>query len=227
MSLIREWEKPDWTKKLWGNDHRLLLGVTGGIASGKSTVAAMLEELGAPIIDFDILSREVVEPGRPAWQDIIDFFGEQVLSKDLTLDRARLREIVFRDEAKRKKLENFIHPRAVAEFARLVHVYAERNPEAIIQTVVPLLIEINLQSSFHHLLLVYIPEKEQVRRLIERNGFSEEMAMNIISSQLSIEKKKEYCDLILDNSGTLAETREQVGKLWEKLRDTQRRRTSR
>ena len=102
------------------NPHRLLLGVTGSIGTGKSTVAKMLEELGAPIIDFDVLSRIVVEPGKPAYQDIVSFFGEQVLAEDKTLDREKLREIVFRDMEKRKKLESFTHPRIREAYAEQV-----------------------------------------------------------------------------------------------------------
>jgi len=210
--------------RLQGNDNRLLLGVTGGIASGKTTVAKMLEELGAPIIDFDVLSRVVVEPDKPAWQDIVNFFGEQVLKEDRTLDREKLGEIVFRDMEKRKKLESFIHPRIGLEFNRLVEEYAASDPNAIIQAVIPLLIETNMHPLFHNLLMVYIPEEEQIRRLIERDGHTEEMAMNIIRSQLSIEEKKGYCDLIIDNSGTLEETRKQVEELWEKLKKIQRER---
>ena len=95
---------------LRGDDNRLLLGVTGSIATGKTTVAAMLEELGAYTIDFDVLSRVVVEPDKPAWKDIVAFFGEQVLAEDRSLDRTKLRQIVFKDLEKKKKLESFQHP---------------------------------------------------------------------------------------------------------------------
>ena len=205
-----------------GNDNRLLLGVTGSIATGKSTVAKMLEELGAPIIDFDVLSRLVVEPGTPGYKDIVAFFGEQVLQEDKTLDRDKLREIVFSDMEKRKKLESFTHPRIGEEFFKLVVEYTSKDPNAIIQVVIPLLIEISMQPLFHNLLMVYTPEEEQLRRLIERDGNSEELAKNIINSQMPVEDKKGYCDLIIDNSGTLEETRAQVEKLWEQLKKIQK-----
>jgi dephospho-CoA kinase len=210
--------------RLRGNDNRLLLGVTGGIASGKTTVARMLEELGAPIIDFDVLSRIVVEPDKPAWKDIVAYFGEQILKEDRTLDREKMRDIVFKDMEKRKKLESFIHPRLGAEFARLVEQYAAQDPNIIIQTVIPLLIETNMHPIFHHLLMVYVPEEVQVKRLVERDRSSEEMARSILRAQLPIEEKKMYCDLVIDNSGTLEETRQKVAELWETLKDLQRRR---
>jgi dephospho-CoA kinase len=211
-------------EELRGNDRRILLGVTGGIASGKSTVARMLEELGAPIIDFDLLSRVVVEPGKPAWQDIVSFFGEQVLLPDQTLDRKKLSEIVFRDMEKRKKLEGFTHPRIHGEFVRLVKEHTARNPAVIIQVVIPLLIEVNLQYLFHKLLLVYIPQETQILRLMERDGISREMAQSILAAQLPIDEKRAYADYIIDNSGSLEETKKQVQEVWEKLKDFQKSR---
>jgi len=202
----------------------LLLAVTGSIATGKTTVAKMLEELGAPAIDFDVLSRVVVEPDKPAWRDIVSFFGEQVLLEDRTVDREKLREIVFRDLEKKKKLESFIHPRIGEEFLELVQRYVNQNPNAIIQVVVPLLIETNMHPLFHNLLMVYAPEEEQKRRLIERDKMTEEMALNMIRSQLSAEEKKAYCDLLIDNSGSLEDTRGQVEALWTRLKQIQQER---
>jgi dephospho-CoA kinase len=211
-------------KKLRGNDNRLLIGVTGSIATGKTTVADMLEKLGAKTIDFDMLSRVVVEPGKPVYNDIVAFFGKQVLRKDKTLDREKIRDIVFRDLEKKKKLESFQHPRINEEFLKLVEHYTGEDPDTIIQAVVPLLIEANMQPLFHHALMVYATEEEQKRRLIERDGLTEEMALNMISSQLSVEEKKGYCDLIIDNSGSLEETRKQVEDLWKKLKKIQKNR---
>jgi len=206
---------------LRGDDNRLLLGVTGGIATGKTVVAEMLEELGAYTIDLDVLSRVVMEPDKPAWKDIVSYFGEQVLLEDRTLDRDKLREIVFRDFEKRKKLESFTHPRIGEEMLKLVQQYTKDDPSAIIQVVIPLLIEVNMHPLFHHLLMVYAPEEVQKKRLIERDGMTEEMAMNMIRSQLSVEEKKGYCDLLIDNSGTLEETQKKVEDLWGRLKKIQ------
>ena len=215
----------DFIKMLRGNDDRLLLGVTGSIATGKSTVARMLEALGARTIDFDVLSRVVVEPGKPAWEDIVAYFGKQVLNEDQTLDREKLREIVFRDLEEKKKLEGFLHPRISEEFVKVVDAYTRDDPQVIIQAVVPLLIETNMQAFFHNILMVYATEAEQKKRLMARDGCSEEMAMNMIRSQISVEEKKGYCDLIIDNSGTEEETRKQVEKLWKKLQKLRKERT--
>jgi dephospho-CoA kinase len=211
-------------EELRGNDRRILLGVTGGIASGKSTVARMLEELGAPIIDFDLLSRVVVEPEKPAWQEIVSYFGEQVLLPDKTLDRKKLSDIVFRDPEKRKKLEGFTHPRIHQEFVRLVKEYTARDPEVIIQAVIPLLIEASLQYLFHKLLLVYIPQEKQIQRLMERDKTSRETAQSILAAQLPIDEKRAYADFIIDNSGSLEETQKQVKEVWQKLKAFQKAR---
>jgi len=208
-------------KSLRGNDNRLLLGVTGSIATGKTTVARMLEKLGAHTIDFDVLSRVVVEPGKPAWQDIVAFFGKQVLHKDKTLDRDKLRDIVFADLEKKKTLEGFQHPRIFEEFVKQVEQFAREDPDAVIQAVVPLLVEANMHPLFHHVLMVYATEEEQKRRLIKRDGITAEMAMRMIESQLSVDEKRGYCDLVIDNSGSLEETRKQVERLWKKLQKRQ------
>lgn len=209
-----------------GKDNRLLLGVTGGVGSGKTAVAHMLEELGAATIDFDVLSRLVVDPGKPAWKEVVAYFGEQVLLEDKSLNRKKLAEIVFRDIEKRKKLESFIHPRVHEEFVRLVKEYAAKDPSVIIQAVVPLLLELNLQYLFHKLLVVYIPEEVQIERLMERDRISREMATNMLKSQLPMEEKKGYADFIVDNSGPLEETRRQVKEIWEKLRKIQKEQPS-
>jgi dephospho-CoA kinase len=207
-----------------GKDNRILLGVTGGIASGKTTVARMLEDLGAPIIDFDLLSRVVVEPNKPAWKEIVAYFGEQVLLEDKTPDRKKISQIVFHEPEKRKKLESFIHPRVYHEFARLVKEFTAKDPNAIIQGVVPLLLEANLQHLFHKILLVYIPQEMQAERLMKRDRISREMATNILNAQLPIEEKKGYADFIVDNSGTLEETKRQVKEVWKKLKQMQKER---
>lgn len=208
-----------------GNKERLLLGVTGSIATGKSTVADMLEEMGGKIVDFDILSRLVVEPEKPAWKDIVSYFGEQVLQEDKTLDREKLREVVFRDIEKRKKLEGYTHPRIGEEFFKQVEAYTQEDPKAIIVVVVPLLIETNMQALFDNILMVYSPVETQFQRLLERDGNTEELSMKIIQSQMGVDDKKGYCDLVIDNSGSVDETRNQVKKLWTKLKKIQKRKT--
>jgi dephospho-CoA kinase len=201
-----------------GKDNRLLVAVTGGIASGKSVVSKMLEDLGAPIIDYDVIAREIVEPGKPAWKDIVACFGERVLRQDRSIDRKNLSDIVFRDPEKRKQLESFTHPRIIEEGARQSDEIARKDPDAIIQVAVPLLIEINLQDRFHKVLLVYVPRETQIERLMKRDGIAREAAESILKAQLPIDEKLRHADFVIHNEGTLEETRRQVEQVWEELK---------
>jgi len=214
----------DQMETIRGKDNRLLLGVTGGIATGKTTVVNMLKELGASVIDFDLLARQVAEPGKPAWQEIVAYFGEQVIQEDKHLDRKKLSDIVFRNIEKRKKLEGFTHPRIHAEFVKQLNEIVEKDPDAIVQVDVPLLIESNLQYLFHKTLVVYIPEEKQIERLVARDGISKEEAANRLKAQLPIEEKVGYADFVIYNDKSLAETKKQVEELWENLKKIQKER---
>jgi dephospho-CoA kinase len=205
-----------------GRDNRLLLGVTGGIATGKSTVVGMLREKGAPVIDFDLLAKKVVEPGQPAWKDIVTYFGEQILQEDRTLDRKKLADLVFRDIEKRKKLESFTHPRINEEFIKELNEIVSRDPNAIILVDIPLLIELNLQYMFHKLLVVYVPTELQIERLMKRDGINREEALDRLKAQLPIEEKVGYADFVINNAGSMEETQQQVDELWEKLKQIQK-----
>jgi dephospho-CoA kinase len=195
----------------------LTLGVTGGIASGKTTVARMLEELGARVIDFDRLARQIVEPGEPALKEIAAFFGDGVLGSDGRLDRRGLGRLVFQDEKKRKELERITHPRIVAVFHAQVRAMAEKDPPLIIQAVIPLLFEANLGHLVHKVLLVYIPREMQVERLMSRDGVSREAAENVLQAQWPIDEKIPLSDFVIRNDRSLAETRRQVEALWEEV----------
>lgn len=199
----------------------LLLAVTGGIASGKSTVSRMLEELGAPLIDLDVLARQVVEPGEPAWKEIVEFFGPGILLQDGRIDRKKLSDIVFQDVEKRKKLENLTHPRILEEMRRQVDEIAAGDPDAIIQIGIPLLIELNLHDRFHKVLLVYSPQDLQIKRLMDRDRISKEAAENILRAQLPIDEKIAYADFVIHNEGSLTKTKRQVEEVWRKLKEEQ------
>jgi dephospho-CoA kinase len=201
-----------------GKDKRLLLGVTGSIGTGKSTVADMLKELGAPIIDFDVLARDVVLPGEPAWKDVVEYFGKQILEEDDSLNRKALSDIIFNDMEKRKKLEAFTHPRIQEKFILQLEEITSGDPNAIVQVVIPLLIELNLNYLFHKLLVVYTPQEIQIKRLAARDQISEAEALNILQSQISIDEKLEYADYVVENDQSLDYTRKQVEELWEKLK---------
>ncbi len=212
----------DQLSAIRGKDNRLLVGVTGGIASGKTTVANMLADMGAAVIDFDIISRQVVEPDKPAWKQIVDYFGKQVLQEDRCLDRKKLSEIVFNDLEKRKKLEGFIHPQIQVEFVVQLNDIAADDPDAIVLVVIPLLIELNLQYLCHELLVVYVPNEKLTERLAQRDGISEREAANMLSSQLPIDEKVGYADFVINNEGSLEDTEREVKKLWEDLKKQQK-----
>ncbi len=204
-------------KKVKGDGRRTLIGVTGGIASGKSTVSMMLTELGSPLIDFDLIARQVVEPGTPGLAKIVDYFGRQVLADDGSLDRKKVSDIVFGDMEKRKKLESFTHPPIYEEFFKQADAIAAENPEAIIQVSVPLLIELNLQYLFDKILVVHVPAEVQEERLAQRDNISSEEAANIMKSQLPIAEKLQFADFVIDNSQALDATRSQVEAIWHDL----------
>jgi dephospho-CoA kinase len=204
-------------QKVKGDGRRTLLGVTGGIASGKSTVSEMLAELGSPLIDFDLIARQVVEPGTEGLAKIVDYFGRQVLAEDGTLDRKKVSDIVFGDMEKRKKLESFTHPPIYEEFFKQADAIAAENPEAIIQVAVPLLIELNLQYLFDKILVIHVPAEIQEERLAQRDNISSEEAANIMKSQLPIAEKLQFADFVVDNTGDLDYTRSQVEKIWHDL----------
>ncbi len=177
-----------------------VLGVTGGIASGKSTVSAMLVERGAPLIDFDVLARLVVEPGRPALKAIVAHFGKEVLHGNGTLDREKMSDLVFNNPDQRRKLEAFTHAPIYAEYGRQVKRLAIEHPGAIIQAGVPLLMEMNLQTLFTKVLLVYAGPAQQVARLKARDGISNTTALKILASQLPIDEKVSRADYVIDNT---------------------------
>ncbi|MBN1652446.1 MAG: dephospho-CoA kinase [Deltaproteobacteria bacterium] len=195
----------------------LLIGITGGIATGKTTVAEMLSRLGSPLIDFDLLARVVQQPGKPAFRDIVSFFGTNVLRPEGDLDRKKLSQIVFQDEHKRRRLEHFTHPRILKEYRKQITRLTSEKPAAIIQIVVPLLIEADLQHMFDKLILVYVAQEEQLRRLMKRDGISKPRAQRILAAQLSIEDKRRYADYVIDNSLSLEHTQKQVERLWRQL----------
>lgn len=203
------------------NDNHLLVGVTGGIASGKTVVAKMLEALGAPLIDFDVLARQVVEPGKPAFTQIVDYFGKEVLQEDGALDRKKLSRIVFRDTERRNQLEGFTHQPIYEEFLKRMSDITEQDAEAIIQAVVPLLIEKNLQSMFDKVLVVYVPEEQQIERLVKRDGISRKEAAHMLKAQLPIDEKLAYADFVVNNEGSMEETKRQVEEVWRELKRLQ------
>jgi len=190
-------------------DSPFRIGLTGGIASGKSTVADMFADLGVPIIDTDVIARQVVEPGRPALAEIRAAFGDHVIRADGTLDRQALRAVVFADPAKRKALEGMLHPRIRAEAAR--QSAAADGPYQIV--VVPLLAESPMRRDMDRILVVDCSEDVQLARLLARDNETEQQARRIMASQASREERLRIADDVIRNDGDRADTERQVRSL--------------
>jgi len=190
-----------------------LVGLTGGIATGKSTAARFFAEAGAVVIDADLLARRVVAPGSPCLEEIRREFGERVLRPDGSLDREGLGAIVFSDARRRARLNALVHPRVAAEAEREIQAAHARDPEALIVYDVPLLFEGGMEGRFDRVVVVYVPREEQLRRLRLRDGISEEEAEARLRSQLDIEEKARRADEVLDNTGSVESLGRQVVEL--------------
>jgi dephospho-CoA kinase len=188
------------------HDKPLRIGLTGGIASGKSTVADMFADLGVPVIDTDVIAREVVRPGQPALAEIREAFGDSVIAADGTLDRSAMRAIVFGDDGARRRLEAILHPR-IGE-ATLEQADAGGGVYQVI--VVPLLVESSLRGFVDRVLVVDCDEETQIARLLARDAESETQARRILAAQSSRSERLAIADDVVTNDGDLQDTREQV-----------------
>lgn len=195
----------------------LKVGLTGGIATGKSTVSEWFRQKGAKIVDADQVARQVVEPGTEGSRQIRDRFGDRVFRATGELDRKALREWVFRDATALKDLNQLLHPLIIRQMKAEIQEAQEEAPDRPVILDVPLLIEERLTHLADTVVLVYIPEELQLKRLMEREGISEEEAGRMIKAQMPIEEKKKFADVLIDNSGTRADTEGQVDALWETL----------
>ena len=195
-----------------------LIGLTGGIASGKSTIARRLAELGAVHLDADAIAREVVEPGTPALAAIAERFGERILAADGSLDRAALGALVFADEESRLALNAIVHPAIQAVTTARVREAGERDPDAVVVYDVPLLVEAVGYLPFDLIVVAEAPAEERLRRLVEIRGLSTEEARRRISAQASDEERRAVADVVIDTAGTVAETVAQTDELWRSIR---------
>jgi dephospho-CoA kinase len=195
----------------------LLVGLTGGIATGKSTVSGMFAHLGARLMDADLLAREVVLPGQAPYQAIVREFGPDVLQEDGHLDRKRLGAIVFADPERRKRLEAITHPAIRTRQARLLAAYEEEEFEGIVLWDAALLFEWGSAAGMDRTVVVYADEATQLRRLMARGGSTEEEARARIRSQMPVAEKARLASHVIDNSGSRAETERQVGEVYRNL----------
>jgi len=191
----------------------LLVGLTGGIATGKSTVSTMLRGLGAEIIDADLLARQVVEPGQPAWREIVEEFGRDVLSPDGTLDRKKLGAIVFADPARRRRLEAITHPAIRARVKARVDELAARDFTGLVFYDAAILIEALGHQDMDRIVVVMTDETTQVARLRGRDGTDDAEGRRKIASQMPLAEKAKLADYVIDNSGDREATAEQIRRV--------------
>ena len=191
----------------------ILVGLTGGVATGKSTVAKMFKRRGAVVIDADELAREVVKPDKPAWRQIVKMFGKTVLNPDRTLNRRELGAVVFGNRTKLRQLEQIIHPRVAREQARRTREAARTDPTAVIIYDVPLLFEAGIDKRVDKIIVVTADRKSQIARLRKRNGLSQAEAIRRINCQMPLAKKIQRADHVLNGTFSRPSLRQQVGQL--------------
>lgn len=192
-----------------------IIGLTGGIATGKSTVSSILRELGAVVIDSDEIAHEIMEPGQPAYKDIVDTFGPAILAPDGRIDRTALGKLVFEDPTARFTLNNITHPRVAARFKEKLK---ELPPDTrVVVWDVPLLLEAGLDRGVNEVWVVWVDEETQIKRLMERNHFTREEALARIRAQMPLEEKMKRADRLIDNRGTVEETKSIVTSYFKEV----------
>lgn len=196
----------------------IIAGLTGGIASGKSTVSGFLSDAGAQVIDADQIAREVVKPGTPGYDAILAFFGRTILMPGGDIDRKRLGEIIFNDPDKKARLDAIVHPLVFERSAERIAQIAAQTPDAVVIMDIPLLFEAGMESDLAEIIVVYIPEKLQLERLMNRDGIDEQAAMARIRSQMPIEEKRRRATVVIDNSGTTFDSRRQALAVFRRLK---------
>lgn len=196
----------------------LLVGLTGGIASGKSLVSRIFKELGAHVIDADRIVHELLAPGEPVWKEVVDYFGEQVLLADRCIDRRKLGELVFHDGEKRAWLNQCIHPRVFDAYQAHVKRLRKGPPDAIVVFDAALLIETGYHRKMDRVIVVYAEPEQQLRRLMERDRFTEAEAKARIAAQMPLGEKRTHADFVIDNTGERDRTEQQAKSVYFELK---------
>jgi dephospho-CoA kinase len=195
----------------------LVAGLTGGIASGKSTVSAFFQKAGAKIIDADSIARQVVAPGLPAWKAIQSAFGDDVILSDGAIDRVLLGELVFSDRRLRRQLEGIIHPHVRLQINRELIWLRRTTPKAVVIQDIPLLLETGMTEGLAEIIVVYAPPELQLKRLMLRDGIDLNAARARLDAQMPMAEKRRRATIVIDNSGALPATRQQAIKIYEDL----------
>jgi dephospho-CoA kinase len=195
----------------------LIVGLTGGIASGKSTVADLFRKAGAYVVDADNIVHQVMAPTGPAWQAVVEAFGDDIVCAGRRIDRRKLGERVFAHRHLRKELERIVHPHVRAGIeAELARIRIEA-PHALVVEDIPLLLETGMHQGLAEIIVVYVPESVQLERLMRRDSLDREAALARITAQISLEEKKRRATLVIDNSGSPQETQEQFWRIYHQL----------
>ncbi|NCO24182.1 MAG: dephospho-CoA kinase [Candidatus Infernicultor aquiphilus] len=197
----------------------MIIGLTGGIVSGKSTVARMFKDLGAKIVDADKLGHQVILPPGAAWKRIIKIFGKDILQKDQTINREKLGKIVFANQNLLKKLNKITHPEIIKLIKKEISLAKNNSKEEkkILIIDAALIYETKIDRLMDKIIVVYLDEEKQLKRLKKRNNLAEKEALQKIKSQIPLKEKIERADYVIDNDDTLDKTRKQVEKIWEEL----------
>jgi dephospho-CoA kinase len=196
----------------------LIVGLTGGVASGKTTVSRVLKEEGAYIIDADQMARELVQPDTPAWRKLVRAFGKDILREDGSLHRKKLADRVFTNLGQRKLLNQILHPRIRKEMERRAKEIGQKDPEAVVVIDAPLLVELGDHRKMDKLIVVTSTQTQQIERLKERDGISSEEALRIFSSQMPVEEKVTLADFVIRNVGSLQETKKKTREVYKELK---------
>lgn len=196
----------------------MYLGLTGNIASGKSTVAKMFEFLGCYTIDADEISKIVMKKGEDAYESVVKHFGETILDKNGEIDRKRLKEIVFNDPKKRTLLESIVHPAILSYEKKIVGKIKGKDDKAVIITQAALIVEKDSYHRFDAVIVIYVDKETQIKRLLQREDIHYDLAIKIIDAQMPIEKKLLYADFIIDNSRTIEFTFSEVKRIFEAVK---------
>lgn len=195
-----------------------MVGLTGGVASGKSVVSQILKEEGAYLIDADQIARELVQPRTPTWKELIRVFGKEILQKDGSIHRKRLAAKVFSNPEQRDQLNRILHPRIKKEMGRRVKAIGQKDPEAIVVIDAPLLIETGDHREMDRVIVVLSTEEQQIERLKERQGMDQEEARRIIAAQIATEEKLKVAHFVIRNEGSLEETVRRAREVFQELK---------
>lgn len=196
----------------------IIAGLTGGVATGKTTVSRFFQDCGAILIDADVLARLVVEPGKPAWREIVRTFGKRILNPDRTVNRSALAEIVFQNPPKLKRLNAIMHPRIAREQARLTREIAQKDPEAVIIYDAPLLIEANAHRRMDRVIVVAADRNTQIVRLQRRASLSRAKALRRVNSQMPLREKMAMADYLIDGKLSAVQLRHAVIQVYDDLK---------